>query len=446
MNCLKAGFCRLDVTPMLGIDIRGYFQNRTADGVRDPLEANFLALGCGEDKTILVSVDNCGFDAPEAEALIRSICESTGLPEENVCIHGTHTHTGPTLRDRDTDPLQAEYFQTLTRKLCDGTVMALADMKPAKMGYGIGQARNVSFMRRYRMKDGSVRTNPGVNNPDILEPIGKVDENVNVLRFDREGDSLVLVNFGNHPDVVGGCKLSADWPGFTRKFVEQAIPGTKCIFFNGAQGDVNHVNVHPVGGDLNDMFMDFDDVSRGYGHARHHGRVVAGAVMQVYDKVKYIDVSSIRCAKCTVRVPSNMPDPAELPEAHRINDLHREGRDAELPYTGMMLTTVLAKASRSVALEHGPEYFELPLTAIAIGDLAIIGISGEPFTAIGTGLKAAEGWDLVLPFCLVNGDAGYFPTMDAYVEGGYESASSHYKAGVSEILIEEGQKLLASLR
>ncbi len=32
---------------------------------------------------------------------------------------------------------------------------------------------------------------------------------------------------------------------------------------NGAQGDINHVNVHPKGGDLNGMFMDFDDVSRG---------------------------------------------------------------------------------------------------------------------------------------------------------------------------------------
>ena len=98
------------------------------------------------------------------------------------------------------------------------------------------------------MKDGSVRTNPGVDNPHILHPIGDVDERVNVLRFDRESDSLVLVNFGNHPDVVGGCKISADWPGFLRNTVEKALDNTKCIFFNGAQGDVNHVNVHPPGG------------------------------------------------------------------------------------------------------------------------------------------------------------------------------------------------------
>lgn len=33
-----------------------------------------------------------------------------------------------------------------------------------------------------------------------------------------------------------------------------------------------------------------------------------------------------------------------------------------------------------------------------------------------------------------------------YAEGGYESSSSKYKAGVAEILVEEGRKLLASIR
>ena len=68
----------------------------------------------------------------------------------------------------------------------------------------------------------------------------------------------MLVNFGNHPDTVGGCKISGDWPAFTRKFVEKAIDNTKCIFFNGAEGDVNHVNVKPNAGDFNDCQEDFD--------------------------------------------------------------------------------------------------------------------------------------------------------------------------------------------
>ena len=65
---------------------------------------------------------------------------------------------------------------------------------------------------------------------------------------------------------------------------------------------------------------------------------------------------------------------------------------------------------------------------------------------VGRGLKAAEGWDLVMPCCLTNGNEGYFPMQDAYDEGGYESQSSFFKAGVAEFLIDEGCKLLADLK
>jgi hypothetical protein len=144
------------------------------------------------------------------------------------------------------------------------------------------------------MKDGTYKTNPGVNNPDIVKSAGAMDERVNIIRFNREcGDNIVLVNFGNHPDTVGGNNITADWPGFTRRIFEKAIDDTKCIVFNGAQGDINHVNVWPKGGDFNDMFNDFDDVSRGYGHSRHMGNVMAASAMKVYDKVEYIDVDKI---------------------------------------------------------------------------------------------------------------------------------------------------------
>ena len=328
----------------------------------------------------------------------------------------------------------------------EAALAAIADLQPARMGYGVGQAPNVAFVRRFRMKDGSCRTNPGLNNPDVVCPLGDVDERVNVLRFDRKTDSLVLMNFGNHPDTVGGNQVSADWPGFARRTVEQAIPGTKAIFFNGAQGDVNHINVFPKGGDLNDLTMDFDDVNRGYGHARHVGRVVAGAVLQTYDKVNYVDVDRLSFGQKAIQVPSNMPDPKDLPEAHRINDLHKAGRDGELPYTGMLLTTVVAEAARMVRLEHGPEFFGMPLSALAIGPVAFIGIPGEPFTAIGKALKEAPGWAMVLPTCNTNGKEGYFPAADAYTEGGYESRSSNFKAGVAELLTAEGTALLESIR
>ena len=444
---LEAGFSRVDITPLLGIGLSGYYVPRVSDGVLDPLEANALALRDGERTLALISVDNCGL-APTAvyDRCRERVAATLGIPADSVFISATHTHTSPFWGEGDA-PEVLEYTRWLEQRLADAARLAAEDLRPARMGCGVGRASNVAFVRRFRMKDGSIRTNPGVDNPDIASPIGDVDDRVNVLRFEREGaPDIVLVNFGNHPDVVGGCKLSADWPGFLRRRVEKALDGVRCLFFNGAQGDVNHVNVHPAGGDMNDLFMDFDDVSRGYGHARHIGNAVAGAVLQVYDKVCWRDASRLACGIRMVEVPSNLPDPRSLPLAREYAALHRAGRDAEIPFEGMELTTVVAEAERMLRLEHGPASFKMPLSAAAIGDVALVGLPGEPFTGIGRALKDCPGWALVLPCCITNGYEGYFPMREAYDEGGYEARSSVYAAGVAERLVAEGAALLNDLR
>ena len=453
MNSLQAGFARVNVTPMLGIHVAGYFKERIAEGVLDELEINALALRTGDDTLLLLSMDICHISTARCAGFRKHIEEATGVPAGNILIHATHTHTGPVMEpysatgSPSADPLFEEYITFVDRRMVEVAVLALQDLKPARLGYAVSQAPNIAFIRRYVMTDGKVRTNPGVNNPDVVRPVGETDERVNVLRIDQEGGhSIVLVNFGDHPDTVGGSKITADWPGFLRKKVEKALDNTRCIFFNGAQGDVNHVNVFPKGGDLNDMFMDFDDVSRGYGHARHMGNVVAGSVLQVYDKVCWTDVDSLSAKARSFDVPSNMPNPEDLPLAHKYNDLHKAGRDDLIPYRGMMLTTVVAGAGRMVRLENGPESFPMTLTGLTVGPFAIVGIPGEPFTGIGTALKEAEGYTLVLPFCLSNGAEGYFPMMDCYEEGGYETSGSRFKAGVAELIIKEGLELLSELR
>ncbi|MBE6621596.1 MAG: hypothetical protein E7630_01440 [Ruminococcaceae bacterium] len=447
MNDLKIGYSKVDITPSMGTPISGYYQERYAEGILDSLQIVCLAARTGEKTALLLSADLLGiYHEVGLVTFVNQIAEATGVDPEGIYIHCTHTHTGPTSTMQTEDPVLKTHQEFLGRRFCDAALLAIGDLKPAKMGWAVGNAPNVAFIRRFRMKDGKVRTNPGVGNPDILHPIGDVDERVSVLRFDREGaDTVVLVNFGNHPDVVGGSLISADWPGFLRRRLEKSLDNVKCIFFNGAEGDVNHVNVNAKGGDLNDTFNDFDDVARGYGHARHIGNVLAGAVLQVYDKVNYVDVESVRFMKKTVHVESNRPDPEDLPRAYEIDALHKAGRDDELPFRGMELTTEVAKAARMIRLKDGPDFFPMVLSAVAIGNVALIGIPGEPFTGIGRGLKEAEGWSLVLPTCITNGNQGYFPMKEAYDEGGYEAGTSPFRSGTAEKLIAEGCDLLRQI-
>ena len=447
MSNLKAGFARVNINPPMGIFVSGYFKDRFADGILDDLEANALAISLGGKTQLMINVDIAGIGQNICVSYRKMISEATSVPENNIFISCTHTHTGPEVNGRDNDELTVSYRAFLGKRLADVALFAVNDLKDAKVGYGVGKAENVAFVRRFVMKDGTTKTNPGVNNPDIVRPVGQIDDSVNVIRFDREGaDTIVFVNFANHPDVVGGCKISGDWPSLLRRDVEKILDNTKCIFFNGAQGDINHVNVHPKGGDMNGMFIDFDDVARGYSHAEYIARVVTGGVLQVFDKVNYIDIESIEGKLVTIDVPSNKPSPEELPEAHRINDLHLAGKDSELPYEGMMLTTVVAEAGRMVRLENAPDTFDMTLSGFRLGPIAFVGIPGEPFNAIGRGLKETEGYDLIIPCCITNGYEGYFPMQDSYDEGGYEARTSTFKAGTAEFIIKEGKKLLEELK
>ena len=270
---------------------------------------------------------------------------------------------------------------------------------------------------------------------------------VSVVRIDREGaESIVILNFATHPDTIGGNVISADWPGFARSTLEAALGNVKCVMLNGAEGDVNHVNVFPKPGEENGLHKDFDDVDRGYEHAKHMGRAIAGAALQVYSKVRYVEVDSIDFKEVDAIVAANIPDPSEIPIAIKYNELHNAGKDEEIPYKGMMLTTVLANSKRIVRLQNGPESFSIPLIAFRLGNVVFAGISGEPFSGIGMAIKENNSErDIVIPCCITNGNKGYFPMMDSYVEGGYESASSSFKAGVAETIIEEATKLIKSI-
>ena len=188
-------------------------------------------MQAGDIKTILINLDHIGVEQKLSELYRKSISEATGVPKENIIIAATHTHTAADIAIDSENALVQQYTTFVKQRLSDVAKFAIEDLRNAKMGYGSGKAPNVAFIRRYVMKDGSIKTNPGVNNPDIVRPVGDIDDSVNVLRFDREdAETIVFVNFANHPDVVGGNKISADWPGLLRVDVERILDNTKCIF------------------------------------------------------------------------------------------------------------------------------------------------------------------------------------------------------------------------
>ncbi len=452
MSKLQVGYSKGIINPPMGIGIGGYFIPRFAKGILDDLEVGVLVLSHGDERVALVSVDACLISKTLVDRYTETVESLTGIPRDNVLISATHTHTAGLLFptgafSADTETI-AEYASLVGDVIGRCAKEAADDLSDARMGYIFGHAPDrVAYIRRYRMKDGSVMTCPPVDDPNIDHPLGELDGRVNLLRFDRDGkESVALVNYGLHADTIGGELISSDWPGWMRRTLDKALDGVRCIFLNGAEGDVGSTNVHPSGGDMNDTEISFDNEMKSPGMARFIGRAIAGAVLGIWDKAHYVDVDSIGVVKRRVSIGANLPTEDELRVARKYKELHESGRDDLIPYTAMELSTVLGESLRMCRMAGGPESFSFDITGVRIGEVALVGMPGEPFTEIGVRIKDTDGFSMILPCALTGGNEGYFPTSSAYDEGGYETRTSPYRKGVDDTLVKESKSLLSDLR
>ena len=443
----KAGFARVDATPPLGIPIPGYFNHRVANGVLDPLCVECVAVSDGTNAALIYCVDDLHLTNPFFEKAFPAITEATGIPRDRIYVHSTHTHTGATDWPRPAyseaeNKIVSDFAEARIRKLADAGRFALDDMAPSSIAVAKTVCKDVSFIRRYRMKDGTVRTNPGLMNPDVKESLGTPDETLQVVRFRRTGaPDIAIVNFGTHPDTVSGTKISADWPGFVRSTFENGIGGgVKCLFLNAAQGDVNHHHRFPPAGRA---ALNARKQSNSRAIAEYMGRAVAGVAMSVWDVCEDIPAGAVRGIVKAHSMPANVPTADEI----KWVEMFDAGRKNEIPLSGMEIKTLTSPGSRVRKLKNGPDHFDILVSSIAIGDsLAFAGLPCEPFVDIGRDIKAQSPFRTTIITCLTNGSEGYIPSTKAHHEGGYEGLSSRFKAPTGDKLVAAQVEQLKALK
>lgn len=451
MNALKAGFARIDITPPLGSSLQGYSNVRYAESILDPLLATAVCFDDGSKRIVVVSVDLIGCSQCIMKDLRPMVAEAIQTETEAVFIHCTHTHLGAGLATPENTlwPGNEEYVAWFMRRIRDVAVLAAQDLAPAKLSYTRGTVKDVAFIRRFKMKDGSFRTNPGFQNPEIDHALGTPDENSSLLIIKRENaPEIGIVNFQVHPDMIGGrygnsakispslC-MSADFPKFVRDTYEALIPNSRCMYINGAQGDTNHIDVR----------LGEDKCRGGYDRARYSGRKIAMSVIADYELAEPLENTAIRYAQKNIWVKHNKGTPEQEKEAIRIVNLWKEkGPDGVGPDSmGMARTELISEASRIVRCMSMPDEKELYVTAVAVGDVVFAGFPGEPFTEMGRAVKRASKFTLTIPACAANGYEGYYPTIDCFSESGYEVRSSRYTAGTAEKIVEASIEIINNL-
>ena len=93
---MRVGFAISDITPDVGIYLTGYGQpERLATGVHSPLRATAMVLMEDGVEAVIIGLDWCFVDWKLTQMIRKGINEVTGIPEQNILLCCTHTHSAP---------------------------------------------------------------------------------------------------------------------------------------------------------------------------------------------------------------------------------------------------------------------------------------------------------------------------------------------------------------
>lgn len=368
----RAGFASEDMTPesrvgLIGYEFRQQYLRDGNGGVHDRLFVRATAIQDGAATAILVALDLGILDQRTARHLRASVARRVGIPQANVILACSHTHSGPLPRlpgaasGRMKAPIgfpmpDAGWSRLLESKVCDAAARAAGLTYPVSIG-----VREAPFGIAYnrRVPDGSGRVSHCWNPQEFpaMDPACADDPAcvVAVLRQTNGPRRIVLFNIGAHGVSLGKTSnvVSADWPGAACRILDGSSPDTHSLFLAGACGDA-----HPWIATQEDPGM-MEKVGRA---AASFAAVLAEAAAPVAD-----DDDRLVCRAGTVAF----------------------GRE------------------------------KIDLTVWRIGGLVLAALPVELFGSLGADLRRRIGRPMLLATC-ANGWHGYWPSRKAFDEGGYE--------------------------
>jgi neutral ceramidase len=438
----RAGAATSNITPKVGSSINGNMQDVEVKHIHDETHARALVLDDGQTRLAIVVADLCMVSRQVLDAAKGRAQQHTGIPVANMLMSATHTHSAGTacgVFQSEPDPA---YLSFLSERIADAVIRAHHNLAPARIGWGVGREPGQVFNRRWKMKPGTpmpnpfggqdqVLMNPGIGNPNLVEPAGPTDPEVSVVSVQSpEGRPIALLaNYSLH--YVGGTgpgEVSADYFGLFADRMQQMLGASHqdtpfvAIMSNGTSGNINNVN---FGGSPR-------PAAPPYSQMRLVANTVAAEAYKVLAGIKYQDWVSLGSQQKEITLGVRRPGKEEVKRAKQIM------ARAAGP---VMKTREEIYARETVLMNDYPKEVSLILQTLRLGELAITAIPCEVFVEIGLELKEKSPFKPTFSISLANGYNGYLPTPAHHALGGYET----WRARSSYLETEAAPKITSTL-
>lgn len=402
---LQVGFARRDITPPPGIDLSGFgFRFGANLGSLEPLEVGVIAVTDGDQTLLLFTFDLIGLTFEHLADLRVSTAAATGIPGTNQMWTCTHTHGGP---ETGVLPGMGESNPAYLASVEQAALSAAGEALDCMATADLWIARGESFVGANRR---SAAFRPGGPEDGHIDDI---DAAVVVAEF-RNPDSspiVTLVNYSCHPTGSRESVSTSDYPGHMRRTVS-AETGAPCLFVNGAGGDVN---------------QRFDGYGyRSVNNARRHGIALGRTVNDLRPQLR--PSTTARASAASALAELEYASPISESAARRI---FAEGRRTLESTTGTAQRLRIqwhqvdfARRVLDWQPSDGPD-LTVDIQALRIGDVAVVAIPSEFFSADGRALRTQTPSPELMIAGWSNGLVGYTPTGRAMATGGYEVDDAH---------------------
>ncbi|MDE0314765.1 MAG: hypothetical protein OXM61_07685 [Candidatus Poribacteria bacterium] len=420
---IKAGSATSNITPPLGTAIPGGFRPRYAQNVDDELFAKALVIENDSTRIALVTCDLIAVTQKMVDVAKQRIADRCDILPEHVMVNATHTHTAVAVADLLGVDEDNEYTDWVPLKIADAVELALLRLVPARVGFASVSEDRITFNRRWHMKDGTVRMNPGIEHPDLVQPTGPIDPELAMIYVESEDNTPIsaVANFSLH--YIGtdnGSALSADYFGHFDRLMQHYL-GETCVslLWNAASGQINNI----------DFSGQTKWTAGGHAQAVKMANVLAGHFITEMQFMEMHETLQLSGKIDTLNFARKRITDADLEVAKKVLSVETGTYDGYEtgPFSWVVGQPIPQSLVDIYALECQrlaklPEQMSAPVQVLRLGEASIVALPGEVFVETGLNIKSKSDAKPLFLVSLANGYIGYICTDEALTQqGGYET-------------------------